>query len=72
MLIKIILFILMVILYSGVAMFILDEMYSLDNSKPDKIGIAMCHLWPLLLLFGSIWYWICLIKKVFSKKHVKK
>lgn len=67
MLIKILLFILMVILYSGVAMFILDEMYSLDDSKPDKIGMTICHLWPLLLLFGAIYYWIHLIKKAFDK-----
>lgn len=67
MIIKILLFTLMVVLYSGVAMFILDEMYSLDDSKPDKIGIAMCHLWPLLLLFGAIWYWVRLIKKAFDK-----
>lgn len=67
MLIKILLFILTVILYSGVAMFILDEMYSLDDSKPDKIGIAMCHLWPLLLVIGSIYYWVHLIKKAFDK-----
>lgn len=67
MLFKIILFTIFVILYSGVAMFILDEMYSLDDSKPDKIGIAMCHLWPLLLLFGAIWCWVRLIKKAFDK-----
>ena len=72
MLIKIILFTIFAILYSGVAMFIFDEIYSLDDSKPDKVGRTMCYLWPLLLLFGSVLYWIRLIKKVFSKKHIKK
>lgn len=57
----------MVILYSGIAMFILDEMYSLDDSKPDKLGITICHLWPLLLIIGSIYCWARLIKKAFNK-----
>ena len=65
MLVKIILFILAIILYSGIAMFILNEMYM--NDKPDKIGIIVCYLWPLTLVFGSIYYWIKLIRKAFNK-----
>ena len=62
---KIVLFILAVILYSGIAMLMLNEMFI--NDKPDKIGIIVCYLWPLTLVFGSIYYWIKLIKKAFNK-----
>ena len=65
MLVKIVLFILAVILYSGIAMLMLNEMYM--NDKPDNIGIIVCYLWPLTLIFGSIYYWIKLIKKAFNK-----
>lgn len=66
MLVKIVLFILAVILYSGTAMLMLNEMYM--NDKPDKIEIIICYLWPLTLIFGgSIYYWIKLIKKAFNK-----
>ena len=69
MLVKFVLFILAVILYSGIAMLMLNEMYI--NDKPDKIGIIVCYLWPLTLIFGSIYYWIKLIKKVFNKINKK-
>lgn len=65
MLVKIISFILAIVLYSGIAMLMLNEMYT--NDKPDKIEIIVCYLWPLTLVFGSIYYWIKLIRKAFNK-----
>ena len=47
MLVKIVLFILAVILYSGIAMLMLNEMYI--NDKPDKIGIIV-GIWINILL----------------------